>query len=133
MQGFDKIPPISVDPIAIRNVVSLLLENAVKYSPKGAVVKLEAEINKEFVEFRFVNPATGYIHPSERDMIFKKGYRGQDAVLKEPMGMGLGLYTIKNLVRAHNGEIMMEFDGHKVVVRMRLPLLGNELKKIEET
>jgi signal transduction histidine kinase len=133
MQGFDKIPPISIDPIAIRNVVSLLLENAVKYSPKGGVVKLQGEIIKEYVEFRFVNHATALIHASERDLIFQKGYRGQDAVLKEPVGMGLGLYTVNNLVRAHNGEIIMEFDGHMVVVKMRLPLRGNVLMKIEKT
>jgi PAS domain S-box-containing protein len=96
----EEVPPVRADPDKLREVVEQLVENAVKYSPAGAVVRLEARARPDAVEITVADEGEG-IPTSELDRIFDKFYRGSGA---QP-GTGLGLFIAQGLVSAMGGRI----------------------------
>src|SRR5581483_9961078 len=96
----DDVPPVRADPERLREVVGQLVENAVKYSPAGAIVRLEARARDDAVEITVADEGKG-IPESELDRIFDKFYRGSET---QP-GTGLGLFIAQGLVAAVGGRI----------------------------
>jgi PAS domain S-box-containing protein len=96
----DGVPPVRADPDKLRQVVGQLVENAVKYSPAGAVVRVEARVRPDEVEVTVVDEGSG-IPESELDRIFDKFYRASET---QP-GTGLGLFIAQGLVSAMGGRI----------------------------
>jgi two-component system, OmpR family, phosphate regulon sensor histidine kinase PhoR len=84
-----------------------LLENAVKFSPRGSEISLRVHENENSqyqIEVEDFGPG---IEESERDKVFQRFYRGSDTSGKTK-GSGLGLAIVKHIVRAHHGEINIE-------------------------
>jgi signal transduction histidine kinase len=96
----DGVPAVRADPDKLRQVISQLVENAVKYSPAGAVVRVEARKHPDSVEITVTDEVTG-IPDSQIDRVFEKFYRGSMA---DP-GTGLGLFIAQGLVSAMGGRI----------------------------
>ncbi|HEX8974040.1 MAG TPA: ATP-binding protein [Patescibacteria group bacterium] len=110
------LPDINLDPAKMKEVVSNLTENAIKYTDKGGVtVKAEALENGQKVSGKVVKVVvsdTGIGIPAEEiPYLFKKFSRGKDISRLHANGTGLGLYVVKNIVEAHNGQIWIESDG----------------------
>jgi signal transduction histidine kinase len=93
------IPPVDLDPVRIREVVMNLLANAVRHSPEGTVVRIEAEINPRGVTIRVSDQGTG-IRAEDLPHIFDRFYKGPGS-----SGSGLGLAIARSLVAAHGGTI----------------------------
>ena len=96
----DEVPEVRADPDKLRQVVDQLVENAVKYSPAGAVVRVEARTRPDAVEITVADEGSG-IPDSQVERIFDKFYRGSDT---QP-GTGLGLFIAQGLVSAMGGTI----------------------------
>jgi PAS domain S-box-containing protein len=96
----DGVPAVRADPDKLRQVVGQLVENAVKYSPAGAVVRVEARARPDAVEVTVADEGSG-IAESELDRIFDKFYRASET---QP-GTGLGLFIAQGLVSAMGGRI----------------------------
>jgi PAS domain S-box-containing protein len=96
----DDVPAVRADPDKLRQVVGQLVENAVKYSPAGAVVRVEARTHPDSVEITVADEGSG-IPESQIDRIFDKFYRGSAV---EP-GTGLGLFIAQGLISAMGGKI----------------------------
>jgi len=97
------------DPDRIRQVISNLIGNAIKFTPAGGSVKVNIELCTDTVKVSVVDTGPG-IPPEKITQIF-----GRFAQLgaKERTGLGLGLYISKMLVEAHLGKIWVESDlGH---------------------
>jgi signal transduction histidine kinase len=96
------------DPDKLRQVLSHLVENAVKYSPDGGTVKVGARRHDDRVEFEVADEGIG-IPESERDRIFRKFYRASTAAGHDTLGgTGLGLFIVRGLVTAMGGRIWVE-------------------------
>jgi signal transduction histidine kinase len=97
------------DPDKLRQVLSHLVENAVKYSPGGGTVKVGARRHNDRVEFEVADEGIG-IPESERDRIFLKFYRASTAAGHDALGSGtgLGLFIVQGLVKAMGGRIWVE-------------------------
>ncbi len=91
------------DAEKLRQVLSHLLDNAVKYSPEGGRVTVAARRKSDTVEFHVADEGHG-IPAVERERIFRKFYRA-DA---ERGGTGLGLFLAQGLVNAMGGRIWVE-------------------------
>jgi signal transduction histidine kinase len=89
---------IAVDPAALQQVLGHLLENAVKYSPVASRVSVTARRVEGDVEIEVVDEGVGV--PTEVD-VFAPFQRGSTTT----EGAGLGLYIVRNLVRAMGGDI----------------------------
>ena len=98
---------IEGDRFAITNVVTNLIENAVKYSPPCAhvVVKLAAENGN--VLFRVSDHGIG-IDDHEKRLIFNKFYRVGNEDTRKTKGTGLGLYIVKTVLERHRAQISVK-------------------------
>jgi PAS domain S-box-containing protein len=97
--------PARADPEKLRQVFSILLDNALRYSPDGGTVTVGAERKRATVEVTVADEGIG-IPQSDLDQIFRKFYRGADATLRTGAGgTGLGLFIARGLVTAMGGRI----------------------------
>ena len=92
----------------LRQVLSALLDNAVKFSPYGGMVKVAARRTDDVVEVTVEDEGVG-IPVSEQERIFRKFYRGGDAT----SGTGVGLFIAQGLVSAMGGHISVQSEEGK--------------------
>jgi PAS domain S-box-containing protein len=95
------------DPDKVRQVFNILVENALRYSPRGGTVTVGARRNADRVEVRVVDEGMG-IPASEREWIFRKFYRAESAARDGAAGTGLGLFIARELVTAMGGRIWVD-------------------------
>jgi signal transduction histidine kinase len=106
-------------------VLSYLLDNAVRYSPAGGTVTVAARRTDSAVEVRVEDEGVG-IPRSEHDRIFRKFYRGESAARTVGAGAtGLGLFLANGLVAAMGGKIWVDpTEGPGAVFVFELPAAG---------
>jgi signal transduction histidine kinase len=92
------------DPDKLRQVLDQLMENAVKFSPNGGLVRVEARRRPDRVEISVADEGVG-IPPSQRERIFSKFYRAGE---NQGGGTGLGLFIAQGLVSAMGGRIWVD-------------------------
>jgi signal transduction histidine kinase len=98
------ISRLKMDEAKIRVVFSNLIDNAIKYSKKGGAVDIAVRPDGNFVEFSVKDSGIG-IRPEDKDKIFSKFFRSQDAKMIKTVGTGLGITTIKEIVEKHGGKV----------------------------
>jgi PAS domain S-box-containing protein len=106
----DGLPQVAADAGQLRQVLSNLIENAIKYSPAGGGVSLDVEPREHFVRFSVRDRGLG-VPREEQDRIFEKFYRLDPDMASGVGGTGLGLYICRELVRRVEGRIWVESDG----------------------
>jgi PAS domain S-box-containing protein len=112
------------DPDKLRQVLDQLVDNAVKYSPDGGLVRVEARRLPDAVEITVADEGAG-IPQSQRERIFSKFYRGGDG--SPAAGTGLGLFIAKGLVAAMGGRIWVDSEeGRGSRFTFELPAAGGE-------
>ena len=100
--------PATADRDKLRQVFSILLDNAIKYSPEGGTVTVGVERKRDTVEVSVADQGLG-IPQADQEQIFRKFYRGSDAEARlGPGGTGLGLFIARGLVTAMGGRIWVE-------------------------
>jgi PAS domain S-box-containing protein len=93
------------DPEKLRQVCSILVDNALRYSPDGGKVTVGAARRQDTVEVSVADEGIG-IPQADQEQIFRKFYRGADAELRAGAGgTGLGLFIARGLVTAMGGRI----------------------------
>ena len=105
-----ELPHVAADAGQLRQVLSNLIENAIKYSPAGGGVVLELEPREHFVRFSVRDSGLG-VPREEQARIFEKFYRLDPDMTHGIGGTGLGLYICRELVRRVDGRIWVESDG----------------------
>jgi PAS domain S-box-containing protein len=110
----------------LRQIVSILVDNAVKYSPDGGTVTVAARQKQDTVEVRVEDQGVG-IPPAEQQRIFTKFYRRGFARADAVAGTGLGLFIAQGLVTAMGGRIWVdsrEGEGSQFVFELPLARVG---------
>jgi two-component system sensor histidine kinase KdpD len=102
----DDLPDLSVDFAQLARAISNLVENALTYSPAGAIVTVGARRVGDELELRVDDHGPG-ISDAEKSLIFDKFYRGA-ASAQVPSGTGLGLAITREIVRTHHGTVRVE-------------------------
>lgn len=100
------VDAIDIDPLRIREVLSNIVANAVRYTPSGGEIKVgvtESAIPEERGVTVFVKDSGEGIQADDLSRIFDRFYKSSDSG-----GMGLGLSIAKYLVEAHGGKIWAE-------------------------
>jgi signal transduction histidine kinase len=111
------LPPLTVDPLRIREVLLNLLSNALRHTPPGGVVAIHGSAQQRQVAIRVTDTGSG-IAAEELPRIFERFHKGRDS-----RGSGLGLAISRDLVRAHGGDIRVEsIVGRGTTVEVTLPL-----------
>jgi signal transduction histidine kinase len=96
------LPQVLADPTRLRQILSILTENAIKFTPPRGTVKMMAQVQERMVLFAISDSGCG-IAPQLLDQIFE--YRFQGRGEDSSGGLGLGLYICKDLVVRHKGAI----------------------------
>jgi two-component system sensor histidine kinase CiaH len=92
------------EELLLQMLMSNLIENALKYSPKDKPVTINLTRDKKHVVFSVEDSGNG-IPEDEQEKIFEKFYRVGDEATRTTKGTGLGLYLCKMIARDHNAEI----------------------------
>lgn len=94
----------SFDSLALASILSNLLENAAKYSPKGSTIAVSLEQQGPEIALSVADNGQG-IPSEERSRVFDKFYRVGNEETRHTKGTGLGLYLTRFLVSVHQGTI----------------------------
>lgn len=95
------------DEYAIRQLVSVLLDNAVKYADSGGSIRFRLEAAPKGAVLRVCNPCAG-LDTTELDKLFDRFYRPDRSRSKQTGGFGVGLSIAQSIVEAHHGSIRAE-------------------------
>lgn len=115
------LPNARMDAVHIKEVLVHLLENAAKYSPDGAPVRITAEAKDQTITINIADRGPG-IDDFEQSLVFEKFYRGRNQRV-QVHGTGMGLAICKAIVEAHGGRLGVTSQlGHGSVFYFSLPL-----------
>ncbi len=113
------LPHVKGDPARLRQVLTNLIENAVKYSPEGSLVEVRAAVVNGHVRVEVADRGDG-VAPSDRLVIFERFGRAYNATSKP--GSGLGLYIARAIAEAHGGTLdVVSEPGAGATFRLDLP------------
>jgi two-component system sensor histidine kinase KdpD len=117
------LPPVQLDYLEIEQVLTNLIENAVRYTPSGSPIQVSVQTEGDQMVISVEDRGPG-IPPADLERVFDKFYRVLGRSSERPTGSGLGLAVSKGLIEAHGGRIWAENreDGG-AVLRFILPLL----------
>jgi PAS domain S-box-containing protein len=112
LQSPQSLPQVAADAGQLRQVISNLIDNAIKYSPDGGKVTIALEDRDHHVQFAITDRGLG-IPAAEQARIFEKFYRLDPDMNRGIGGTGLGLYICRELVRRVDGRIWVESQAGK--------------------
>ena len=118
------LPTVRADPDAVDDILSNLLENALKYSPAESEVKILLGHDKDSAEIAVEDFGTG-MRPEEVTHLFDKFRRLVAPETRDAGGSGLGLYIVKHMTEAHGGTVVVtSTPGLGSTFSVRLPFRG---------
>jgi len=102
---------VSVDQGKIKQVIFNIIDNSIKYTPKGSIiVTIEKTPDKDKVRIAIKDTGVG-IKPTVIPHLFQKFTRAPDASDTNILGTGLGLYVADQILKAHHGRAWAESEG----------------------
>lgn len=108
----DDLPVITADQDKLDQILTNLLNNAIKYSPEGGTIHVKVHRDNDNVVFSVSDPGIGI--PAEHlPKLFQRFHRVDTGDTRKAGGTGIGLYLVKHLVEAHGGEIGVESEVGK--------------------
>ncbi len=118
----DDLQPIEADPRAVKQVLLNILSNAIKFTPEGGTVRIEAEMRDKGLQMIISDSGIGI--PAERlPMICEPFAQVESQYAKPHKGSGLGLALSQSLVHLHGGRFTIESvvdEGTKVTIWLPL-------------
>ncbi|MGI6201313.1 MAG: ATP-binding protein [Christensenellales bacterium] len=102
----DQMKPAVVlgDALKLEQVVSNLVDNAIKYTPEGGAVEVSLAVERDKVRLMVKDNGNG-IAPEDLKHVFERFYRVDKARSRSSGGTGLGLAIVKRIVQMHGGTI----------------------------
>lgn len=136
----DEVPRVALQPDALRHIALNLLDNAVKYGPRGQTVRVTLARgsggtgewgNGEFVRLEIADEGPG-IPPAERERVWRPYQRGGAG--QQTAGSGIGLAVVRDVVTQHGGRAWVEDvpSGRGARIVVTLPALGDGPSSVDE-
>lgn len=101
------LPQVKIDEDRIRRVLTNLVDNAVKFTPKDGVVKVEVKDLNDHISVSITDSGPG-IPPSDWERVFERFAQVERSGMRRTRGFGLGLAFCRLAVEAHGGKIWIE-------------------------
>ena len=121
------LPAVCADPTRVRQILIILIDNAIKFTPPNGVVKVQARMpegNAGLLILEISDSGCG-INPDMTERIFERLFQASDPASAGRKGLGLGLYICKELVTRQGGHIWAESaPGQGAIFSVTLPLFS---------
>jgi PAS domain S-box-containing protein len=114
------LPHLLADPVFLNQVIENLLDNALKFSPRGTQVQVHAWTQDQQVMITLADQGVG-IPSDELNKIFERFYQVDGSATRKFGGMGIGLALCRAIVEAHSGKIWAESNGQGSTFYIALP------------
>ena len=114
-----EIPMLMIDPGRMTQVLTNILDNALRHTPQGGQIELAARKVEEGIELSIQDSGPG-VKGEDANRIFERFYRTDSARHRDDGGSGLGLAIAKSIVEMHKGRMWAESQpgqGLKIVIR----------------
>lgn len=116
-----EMPPLYFDKERMMQVFLNLIQNAIKYADKHTQISISYYKRDDgFHELCFGNVGIS-ISEGEKDSIFELFHRGKSAKIKVPRGTGMGLYIVRDIMRAHGGDCYVRRYNNPTEFAITLP------------
>jgi PAS domain S-box-containing protein len=126
------LPAVQADKSRIVQVITNLVENATKFSPKGSLIEIEAKISEGSIIISVEDHGIG-MPPEVVARLFDRFYQSYQVVKGKTHGTGLGLAICKGVVEAHGGKIWVEsHEGKGSKFSFSIPINSND-EALEES
>jgi two-component system phosphate regulon sensor histidine kinase PhoR len=109
---------VNVDVFHFENVISNLIDNAIKYGGNQIVMNINSVLNA--IEITVVDDGNG-IEKNQKEKIFDKFYRVPKGNTHDVKGFGIGLYYCKKIIEKHEGTIVLSSDKNKTIFKISIP------------
>ncbi len=109
---YDPVVRVFADRSAMHIVFKNIIENAVKYTPRGGRVRIAIEENGLYARIRVRDSGYG-IKPEDKGKIYDEFYRAKNKLTADIPGTGLGLCLVKKLLDLHDGSVSVESEYEK--------------------
>jgi K+-sensing histidine kinase KdpD len=103
----ETIPPVAADDIRIGEVLTNLVDNAVKFSDDNTTIKIDVSRAKNEVIISVTDEGAG-IPPELQEKVFERFFQGNGHKSSRRKGTGLGLAICRGIIEAHGGKIWLE-------------------------
>ena len=118
----DDLPAVRADAERFKQILQILLDNALKYTPTGGEISLRGHVADGLVQIDVADTGLG-IPADEQKKIFVKFFRGEDERIREYPGLGLNLYIARGLTEMQGGQLWFESaEGHGSTFSFTLPV-----------
>lgn len=126
------LPLVRADPIRLREILVNLIDNAVKYTPRGGSMRIGAFHNEGWVSVAVSDTGVG-IPRGAQEHVFEPFFRVESAETQHgQFSTGLGLAIAKKLAEAQSGEVSLESEpGRGSTFTVRLPATGSSLVALD--
>ena len=114
------LPTLELDPGRITQVLTNIVDNALRHTPGNGIIRLSAIKIGEHVELSIHDCGPG-LSTADLEHIFERFYRADASRRREDGGSGLGLAIAKSIVQLHNGQLSAESEtgkGLKVIISL---------------
>ncbi|MEO6335050.1 MAG: PAS domain S-box protein [Pyrinomonadaceae bacterium] len=101
---------LMADPVRLQQVVSNLLQNAIKFTPSGGRIEISLERNETSATLNITDTGVG-IQPELLPYIFDRFRQADASARRNFTGLGLGLTIVRNIVELHGGSVEVSSDG----------------------
>jgi signal transduction histidine kinase len=109
------------DESLIKQAIENILDNSLKYTPEGGVIKINMSNDSQNTYLTISNKCRG-LGKEEIQHLFEPFYRGKSQSDKKIEGQGLGLYIARHIIRSHHGDITIDTaDDNVFSVTISLP------------
>jgi two-component system sensor histidine kinase KdpD len=117
-----ELPAIAADPGLLERAVANLVENALRYSPSGDIVRIAASAHRDTIQIRVIDHGPG-IPAADRAAVFAPFQRRDDHTTADGQGVGLGLAIARGFVEAMHGTITLDdTPGGGLIAAIELPI-----------
>ncbi|HEY52376.1 MAG TPA: GAF domain-containing protein [Caldilineae bacterium] len=108
----EDLPTVQADSRRLRQVIDNLINNAIKYSPEGGVIRVGGWQEDGRVVTYVADEGIG-IPKDEQSSVFDRFFRVDSSLRRSTQGVGLGLFLVKAIIEAHNGEVWLSSEPGK--------------------
>ncbi len=127
----ESLPVIKIDPQRLRLALQNVIDNAINYTLPAGEVTITLEQKDEFLTVKIKDTGVG-IPRAQMERLFSKFFRGENVMRMQTEGSGLGLYIVKNIMKRHGGDVLIESEeGVGTTVTLTLPVDEKMIPEVE--